>query len=274
MSDLGRRSLFDLGFPLPFLLLPAVVEILPFGLRIVVVLLLGGAGAVGWLLRTSWGSSLLTATVAAGWIGLASYPAELSLWPRPLIVGCLLMGIWIPQILRPAPAPRVARLIPILLGLWTLLTPAAKRYDVDALHPELLELAAGLNSPEELTQFVHEQISRKKAPPTDTAHDTWERKAGHCGAMSNLLHKLLIHRNWKASIFHLKNAEDDLHTLIWIQTENGSILADPQENLVKYLEPQELVGQQNPPEDWPGTWLLHTRAWIHQPGRGYTPLAP
>jgi len=274
MSDNGRRTLHELGFPLPFLLLPALVEMLPFSLRIAVVLAAGAAGAYGWVVRSSWGASLITSSIAAGWISLASYPAALSLWPQIPVFSVLIAGVWLPHVWRRPVAPPVVRIIPMILGLWILFTPTARRYDVDALHPELIELAEDLTSPADLTRFVHEQIERRPAPPTDTALDTWRRKRGHCGAMSNLLHKLLLYRDWQASILHLKGDRGGLHTLVWIQTETESMLADPQHNEVRSLDPGDLIQTSPPPDDWPKNWKGQTRAWIHKPGRGYIPYKP
>ncbi|GEM_PF-4393033 len=270
MTENSRRTLYELGFPLPFLLLPALVEMLPFPLRVVIVLTAGAAGAVGWIRKSSWGASLMTSATATGWIAVASYPAELSLWPQIPVYGVLLAGIWGPHLIRRPEALAVVRIIPMVLGLWVLFTPTARRYDVDALHPELLRVADHLSTPEELTQYVHDQIERGPSPPTDTALDTWRRKRGYCGGMSNLLHKLMLYQHLDASILHLKGEPDRLHTLIWFQDEGESWLADPQHNVVKKLSPDDLLTD-TPPEDWPKNWKGQSRMWVHKAGRGYLP---
>ena len=246
-----------------------------FEVRVAAVLACALLGGIAWLLRHPAGAGLCSAAVAAGWISLASYPAGVSLLPRSLIVIVLCAALVLPWTIR-APKKtrgRLAYLFPIVLGLWMLYTPPARRYTARSNHPELLNLAAKLTGPEDAIRFVHENIERVKGPPTDTALDTLRRGQAHCGGMSGLLHNLLENMGHRSQIIHLRSGKrGHIHTLIEVRVEGVSYIGDPQENFWVRMDAEDFARGEIP-EDAPTLWQGNWTVYRYTPGPGYVEVA-
>nr|MDA3872390.1 hypothetical protein [Kiritimatiellia bacterium] len=220
-----------------------------------------------WWRRRVVGAALVSGSVAAGWITLASYPAGVSLLPVWWVYGGLLLLVLLPWKLRRC--PRWLWLWPLSLCVWIVATPPARRYTVAMSHPEIQRRAATLADPAEAVAFVHSHVRRTPAPPTDSALDTLRRAEAHCGGMSNLLHALLVEMDYPANIIHLRSDKPGhIHTLVEVEIAGETFLADPQENRVDPLRAEQLIGMP-PEESWPAVWKGMQRVYDYIPGRGY-----
>jgi hypothetical protein len=269
---------------------PWLLTVPPLGARLGTagVMILGGAAL--WLLRATGkdrsaaptGEWVFSVTAAALWIAVASYSAQISRLGVVPIYAMVWTGVLLPfptslLLFRKHPPPTGRRLYLAGLGLLllsTLLARPARRFAGGASHPAIRETASRLQSPTDAVAWVHTNVTRRAAPFTDRAVDTWRRKQAHCGGMANLLHKILVAKGVDARVVHVEG--DDIHTLVEFRQppEMRWTLADPQENLVGRepdLSAYDLVGGKAT-GSIPRAWQGFSRLYVYEEGRGYVKI--
>ena len=260
----AKRTLLGTGL----LFLPMLLTGVPISGRLACVFLLAASGLFFWSRRQPMGALLLSAAVLSGWVALASFPLVISKWDSGLLYALLSMALFLPWAffgcLRGAWSPGLVLWLTVALLLMLNARPG-RRFASGQENPALVRIASRFSSVEETTAYVHHTIKRRKGPPTDTALDTLRRGYGHCGAMNNLLHKLLLAQGYHARIIHLDG--NNLHTLVEI---DGDWIADAQENVVLFFHPLTLVGTKD--ASLPRSWKNHHRLWVYHEHNGYQRL--
>lgn len=251
-----------------------LLERAPLWVRVAGIGLVLLVGAAGWCLRRFWGHVWLPAGITAAWVALGSFPATVSLFPMTPIYLLLVLGIGVGGLFRLPPGKRgAARFYVLVLSVWVVSTPPARRYAVSAKHPALRAVVQELDSPSAAVRWVHEEIRREKGPPTDSAVDTLRRGYAHCGGMSNLLHKLLVEMGYPAEIVHAVGGDGrTIHTLVELPLGGVPHLADAQENVLLPVAAAELAGAGDR-LDWPPPWRNLRTVYRYVPARGYVEIA-
>lgn len=233
--------------------------------KLLVLCFLTAEGLRRWCEGRRSGALLLSASVLFTWVTLASYPLAFSKsFDTGVIYVALTAGIILPWCffgMLHKPGLHLIVLWCVLAVLVCMSARPGRRFAGEANHPRIVELAQQFDSIEETTAYVHQTIERRKGPATDTAVDTLKRGYGHCGAMNNLLHKLLTAQGYDAQIIHLSG--NNIHTLVYVDGQ----FADAQENLVQTRPLRSLltIGESELPKAWTG----HDTLWIYRRGTGY-----
>ena len=230
----------------------------------------------GWL-GAWWGM----VAVAALWIALASFSAELSKHIG-LVALLFLLALAVPPAAgvlwnrwrrrTPARPPVVLYgLGAVLLGMAVLGARPARRYEMPRRMEEIQRVGSRQNVRGSL-QWVARTIERERAPFTDNARDTLLRGRARCGGMANLMHKLILVQDVEARIVHFAD-ETRIHTLVEFRDPRSGqwTLSDPDKQLFgpdwHGISGRDAVLRQDQraPEDWQD----YRRLYIYVEGRGY-----
>ena len=262
----------------------------PLRVRVGAVVLLGIVGCCAWgcgvfgkrrrPMLLLFGSDLLAVSVAAGWIAVASYSAQISKVSTWLLYAVVVTGIMAPVLvsLRLIRARECGRnreslllILPLLLTASVFLARPARRFRAED-REAAGAIAESLGGVREAERWVHENIIYRAAPFTDTARDTIARGWAQCGGQANVLHKILVASGIRSRIVHLEG-DSRIHTLVEYMdgTTGRWVLADPKHDIVgpdhgdvNAMGLIETNGTGLPPK-----WAGFSRAYIYDPMHGY-----
>ncbi|NQT93583.1 MAG: transglutaminase domain-containing protein [Lentisphaerae bacterium] len=274
---------------------PWLLTWLPWVARACCVMILAVAGCWTWCrgvrrtrrkpLLLLFGSDLVSVSVAAGWIAVASYSAQLSKAGVCLLYAAVSAAIMAPALvslvlIRGRQGRRFQEglllILPLLLTASVFLARPARRFrreDRGAVRP----VAESLEGAREAMQWVAANIRYERGPFTDTARDTLERGHAHCGGQANVLHKILAANGVRSRIVHLEG-ESRIHTLVeYVDEGTGRwVLADPTHDLMGIdhgaLNATALLEMDG--AVLPRKWRGFSRLYLYDPMNGYTRVAP
>jgi hypothetical protein len=192
-----------------------------------------------------WGvvaSRLLIFVPVSLWVSVLSYSAQVSILPTVLIYGACLVSVVVPlgfmELFVGLKGGRPFRLghgtwvLVVLVFVSMLCARPGRRFYGGAEAASIVEVAATLATPREAVSWVHSCIVREKAPFTDSAVNTLERRKAKCGGQANVLDKILSAAGIQSRIVHLEDGKR-IHTLVEYREVGGRWrLADPQHDIV------------------------------------------
>lgn len=274
---------------------PWMLCALPLAARVAATVLVGGTGLLFWCaaavrrrrssIRLLLASDLLSLSVAAGWISVASYSAQLSRAGTAWIYGVVVASIGVSCLVSLAllggrqgrrQPESLLLILPLLLSASVFLARPGRRFrgtDRESIQP----VAETLGSVREASAWVKENIVYGRAPFVDTAKDTLERKLGTCSGHANVLHKILLVHGLDSRIVHLE-AKGRLHTLVeYFDDALGKwILVDPGRGLdgrdYGNADGFALMGSRH--RGLPSKWRPFTRLYVYDSMNGYIRLTP
>jgi len=274
---------------------PWLLTWLPWVARAGCVMILAAAGCWTWCravkrtrrkpLLLLVGADLVAVSVAAGWIAVASYSAQLSKVSTWLLYSAVATGIMGPALLSlvlirgregKTHLEGLLLILPLLLTASVFLARPGRRFRVEdraAARP----VAESLSGARDAMQWVAANIRYERGPFTDTARDTLDRGYAHCGGQANVLHKILSADGVRGRIVHLEG-ESRIHTLVeYVDGGTGRwVLADPTHDLMGGdhggLNATGLLDADG--AGLPRKWRGFSRLYVYDPMNGYVRVVP